>query len=92
MGLIEEFMDDALELDEDEEDEAQEEIDKVRVNMRCLWGKIAHSPTLVCAVPRQVLDSILLDIKPVPVVPVPEAVNTQEDVDLQARLHALSAV
>lgn len=67
MGLIEEFMDDALELDEDEEDEAQEEVDKV-------------------------LDSILLDIKPVPVVPVPEAVNTQEDVDLQARLHALSAV
>jgi hypothetical protein len=39
MGLIEEFMEDALELDEDEEDEAQEEIDKVRVNMRCLWGK-----------------------------------------------------
>jgi hypothetical protein len=29
MGLIEEIMDDALELDEDEEDEAQEEIDKV---------------------------------------------------------------
>ena len=39
MGLIEEFMDDALELDEDEEDEAQEEIDKVRVNMRYIYGR-----------------------------------------------------
>jgi hypothetical protein len=28
MGLIEEIMDDALTLDDDEEDEAQEEIDK----------------------------------------------------------------
>jgi charged multivesicular body protein 3 len=72
MGLIEEIMDDALTLDDDEEDEAQEEIDKV-------------------------LDNILMDIRPVPAQPVPVAAaaaaqNTQEDVDLQARLQALSAI
>jgi hypothetical protein len=43
------------------------------------------------------LDNILMDIRPVPAQPVPVAAaaaaqNTQEDVDLQARLQALSAI